>query len=127
MSRRVAIAVLVVLSACASRAPVSVPPPTPPPALIVFEATAYSIEGRTASGVRTREGIVAADPKVLPLGSRIRLHDAGQYSGTYLVADTGAEIKGRELDLYLANDGEAKRFGRRRVKVEILERGRAKR
>ena len=86
-------------------------------------ATAYSIEGRTASGVRAREGIVAGDPAVLPLGSRIRIHDAGKYSGEYTVQDTGAKIDGREVDIYLANDAEAKAFGKRRVKVEILHYG----
>lgn len=85
-----------------------------------FEATAYSIEGKTASGKNAREGICAADPDVLPLGSRIRVHDAGAYSGECEVADTGRAIKGREIDIYLANDREAKKFGRKKVRVEIL-------
>lgn len=88
-----------------------------------FEATAYSQEGKTASGAHSREGIVAADPKVLPLGTRIRIQKAGRYDGEYVVKDTGRAIKGRELDLYLASDREAQRFGRKRVRVEILERG----
>jgi 3D (Asp-Asp-Asp) domain-containing protein len=88
-----------------------------------FEATAYSIEGTTASGAQTREGVVAADPDVLPLGSRIRIHGADDHSGEYVVRDTGATITGREIDIYLANDREAKRFGRRRVQVEVLRRG----
>ena len=62
-----------------------------------FEATAYSIEGRTASGKHTREGICAADPDILPLGSRIRVHDAGAYSGECEVADTGPGIPQHEL------------------------------
>jgi 3D (Asp-Asp-Asp) domain-containing protein len=88
-----------------------------------FEATAYSLEGKTASGAPSREGIVAADPKVLPLGTRIRVHGAGRYDGEYVVKDTGRAIRGREIDLYLANDREAHRFGRKRVRVEILQRG----
>lgn len=88
-----------------------------------YEATAYSVEGKTAAGTHTHEGIVAADPNLLPLGTRIRLHDAGPYSGEYVVRDTGREIEGRELDVYLANDQEAKRFGRKSVRVEILEYG----
>lgn len=86
-----------------------------------FEATAYSIEGETASGQQTREGIVAADPDILPLGSRIRVHDAGEYSGEYTVADTGRAINGREIDIYLRSDREAKDFGRRTVQVEVIE------
>src|SRR5262245_63766066 len=73
-----------------------------------FTATAYSVEGKTAAGTQTHEGVVAADPDVLPLGSRIRVHDAGQYSGEYVVRDTGRKIQGHELDIYLANDAEAK-------------------
>lgn len=100
------------------------PPPPPPPTAQheLFEATAYSIEGKTASGAQTREGVCAADPDVLPLGSRIRVHEAGAYSGEYLVSDTGRTIKGREIDIYLASDAEAKRFGRKQVRVEILSR-----
>lgn len=85
-----------------------------------FQATAYSIEGKTASGKHAREGICAADPAILPLGSRIRVHDAGAYSGECEVADTGRAIKGREIDIYLANDREAKKFGKKQVRVEVL-------
>ena len=81
-----------------------------------FSATAYCLRGRTASGSNTRRGIVAADPRILPLGTRINL-EAGQYSGSYTVADTGGAIKGRKLDIWVANCSEARRFGRRKVSV----------
>jgi 3D (Asp-Asp-Asp) domain-containing protein len=81
-----------------------------------FSATAYCLKGRTASGAGVRRGIVAADPRVLPLGTRIDLN-AGSYSGSYIVADTGGAIKGRKLDIWVASCSEAKRFGRRNVKV----------
>jgi len=74
------------------------PHPPPPPRLLDFEATAYSITGTTASGSQARRGIVAADRTVLPLGSRIRVHDAGAYSGEYTVADTGPAVNGREIE-----------------------------
>jgi len=96
--------------------------PSPPPRLREFEATAYSLTGSTASGVETHRGVVAADPAVLPLGSRIRVHGAGAYSGVYTVRDTGSGVNGREIDIYIPDRAEAKRFGRRRVQVEILER-----
>jgi len=98
----------------------SIPPPKPTAKVLEFEATAYSVEGKTASGGHTRAGIVAADPKMLPIGSRVRVTDAQGNSGTYVVADTGRTIKGREIDIYMASAAEAKRFGRRKVKVEIL-------
>lgn len=81
-----------------------------------FSATAYCLKGRTASGAGVRRGIVAADPRVLPLGTRINLN-AGSYSGSYVVADTGGAIKGRKLDIWIASCSEARRFGRRTVKV----------
>lgn len=81
-----------------------------------FSATAYCLKGRTASGAGVRRGIIAADPRVLPLGTRINLN-AGAYSGNYLVADTGGAIKGRKLDIWVANCSEARRFGRRTVTV----------
>jgi 3D (Asp-Asp-Asp) domain-containing protein len=93
----------------------------PPPRLLEFEATAYSVTGTTASGMQTRRGIVAADPSVLPIGSRIRVHGAGAYSGVYTVTDTGPGVKGREIDIFIPDGGEAQRFGRRRVHIEILQ------
>ncbi len=87
---------------------------------MAFSATAYSIEGKTADGTHTRDGIVAADPKMLPLGTRIRVQGAGEYDGEYVVRDTGRAVKGREIDVYLASDREAKVFGRKPVQVEVV-------
>jgi len=84
-----------------------------------FKATAYCLRGRTASGAGVRRGIVAADRRVLPLGTRIQLH-AGSYSGTYTVADTGGAVKGRILDVWVPSCSEAMRFGRRSVKVSVM-------
>ena len=86
-----------------------------------FRATAYCLRGRTATGGGVRRGIVAADPRVLPLGTRIYLN-AGAYSGNYTVTDTGGVIKGRILDLWVPSCSEAMRFGRRNISVSILGR-----
>lgn len=87
-----------------------------------YRATAYCLKGRTATGGNVRRGIVAADPRVLPLGTRIQMN-AGPYSGTYTVADTGGVIKGRILDIWVPSCSEAMRFGRRSVQVSVLGRG----
>ena len=85
-------------------------------------ATAYCEHGRTKSGARTRDGIVAADPRRLPLGTRLQIIAPGKpYAGTYTVMDTGSGVKGRELDIFMASCGRAKRFGRRTVQVRILK------
>ena len=86
-----------------------------------FVATAYCLRGRTALGHGVRSGLIAADPRVLGLGSRIGL-GAGAYSGSYLVSDTGSRIKGRRLDIWMASCSEARRFGRRNVTVSLLGR-----
>lgn len=88
-----------------------------------YRATAYALEGKTASGTVARIGIVAADPAVLPLGSRIRVTSAGSYSGEYVVEDTGPKVRGRTIDIRVATVAEAIRFGRRKVQVEVLRRG----
>jgi 3D (Asp-Asp-Asp) domain-containing protein len=87
-----------------------------------FTATAYALPGRTASGARVRRGLIAADRRVLPLGSRVRL-EAGSYSGEYVVADRGGAVRGRIVDIWVPSTGEAMRFGRRPVKLTILSYG----
>ncbi len=84
-----------------------------------YVATAYSLRGRTASGRMVSKGLIAADPRVLPLGSRVRLEVPG-YHGEYLVADTGGMIKGRRIDIWIPTSKEAMRFGRRTVKLTVL-------
>ena len=88
-------------------------PPTP------YVATAYSLRGRTASGRMVAKGLIAADPRHLPLGSRVRI-EAGGYSGEYLVADTGALVRGKRIDIWIPSSREAMRFGRRTVKLTVL-------
>ena len=91
-------------------------PPTP------YVATAYSLRGRTASGRFVAKGLIAADPRHLPLGSRVRL-EAGAYSGEYLVADTGTLVRGKRIDIWTPSSREAMRFGRRTVKLTVLSYG----
>jgi hypothetical protein len=73
--------------------------------------------------VQTQPGIVAADPTLLPLGSIIRVTGAGRYSGNYVVTDLGVAIKGRRLDIFISNLAEARRFGRKQVRVELVKAG----
>ncbi len=72
--------------------------------------------GITASGARVRPGIVAVDPRVIPLGTKLYVEGYG-YS---IAADTGGAIKGNKIDLYFENVSEAKKFGRRNIKVYVL-------
>jgi 3D (Asp-Asp-Asp) domain-containing protein len=89
--------------------------------LLSFHATAYCLKGRTASGAQVRTGMIAADPRVLPLGTVVHLR-AGSYTGTYTVLDTGGRIRGRVIDVYVPTHREAMQFGRRSVKIKVLHR-----
>lgn len=86
-----------------------------------FMATAYCLKGRTALGHGVRRGIIAADPRVLKLGSTIFL-GAGSYTGQYLVSDTGGAVKGRKIDIWMPSCSEARRFGRRSVNITMAGR-----
>jgi 3D (Asp-Asp-Asp) domain-containing protein len=92
-----------------------------PARAMTFSATAHSVEGETAAGTVSRPGTAAADPAVLPLGTRIRVLGAGKYSGVYTIEDTGAKVKGREIDIYMRTGAEAKQFGKRPVRVIVLK------
>jgi 3D domain len=50
-------------------------------------------------------------------------HGERAYDGVYTLTDTGREIKGRELDLYLCNCDEADQFGRRTMSVAVIRQG----
>ena len=82
--------------------------------------TAYCIKGETASGVHTRRGIVAADPDVLPLGTVIRLSELDHHNGRYVVRDTGREIKGNDVDIFMPDCDAAREFGRQQGRARIV-------
>ncbi len=90
--------------------------------VIDFQATAYCESGITKSGVLASPGIVAADPRVLPMGSLICV-DVPLYRGLYLVMDTGRLVKGNIIDIYIPNYDLATEFGRREAKVTVLRYG----
>ena len=99
----------------------------PKPRVLRMWATAFALDAKpTAAGTIPHRGIVAADPAVLPFGSRIRISGAGKYNGAYTVADSGRSIHGREIDIYMPSAAEARRFGKKLVTVQVLEIGEGK-
>ena len=92
--------------------------PEPEPETITFEATAYTWTGyRTATGTWPSRGTVAVDPEVIPLGTRLWIEGYGEA----IAADTGGDIKGNRVDLYMESEDECWQFGRRPVEVVIAE------
>lgn len=84
----------------------------------IMEATAYTWTGnRTATGTWPSRGTVAVDPRVIPLGSELYVEGYGPA----VAADTGGDIKGQRIDLYMESYEEAIQFGRHQVLVEVLK------
>jgi hypothetical protein len=74
--------------------------------------------------VAVRSGVAAADPGILPVGSVIQADfESNQYDGVYTIMDTGPEVKGNELDVYMWSCFEALRFGRQGVHLVVLRLG----
>jgi 3D (Asp-Asp-Asp) domain-containing protein len=88
-----------------------------------FEATAYCDYGFTASGVWVREGLVAGDPRVLPLGSEIDIKIDDELLEKHEVMDTGGKVKGYIIDIWMPTCEEATEFGRREVQVRVRKKG----
>jgi 3D (Asp-Asp-Asp) domain-containing protein len=93
-----------------------------PSGLENFQATAYCDVGVTKSGVMVAPGHVAADPKVIPLGSMIYV-ESPLMGGIYQVLDTGRLVKGKIIDIFIPNYERCVDFGRRMVKVKVLRYG----
>ena len=99
--------------------------------VITCTATAYdaSYESNgpwgpiTATGKRLDSGMVAVDPRVIPLGTKLYIEcPNGTWVYGYSVAeDTGGAIKGNKVDLFFHSPYEVRQFGRRTANVYILE------
>ena len=88
-----------------------------------FQATAYCITGITKSGLPVEQGHVAADPRVIPLGSLIYVESALMGGRFYHVTDTGRLVKGKIIDIFIPSYRKSVEFGRRDVKVKVLRYG----
>ena len=98
--------------------------PPAPGARLRFTATAYCKGTTTASGVKVRNGIAAADPDLLPVGSVIRVENLHEkYNGIYTIMDTGPKVQGRQIDVYMWSCHEALAFGRRKIQLTVLRLG----
>ena len=86
--------------------------------ILTMEATAYTWTGqRTASGTWPAVGTVATDPEVIPLGTKLYIEGYGPA----VAADTGGDIQGQIIDLYMDSYQECIEWGRRQVEVRVME------
>jgi 3D (Asp-Asp-Asp) domain-containing protein len=92
--------------------------PSPVPAegrILTVTATAYTLRGRTATGAPVGYGIVAVDPSVIPLGTRMTIPGYGEG----VAADTGGAIQGAVIDVWLPTPAAAAAWGRRTVTISL--------
>ncbi len=73
--------------------------------------------GRTSCGMKAGYGVVATDPKVIPMHTKLYIEGYGHA----VAGDRGSAIKGNRIDLGFNTYREAIRFGRKQVIVHILE------
>lgn len=78
--------------------------------------------GITYTGMKAREGVIAVDPKVIPLGTKVYVEVPGAAPdyGFAIAADIGSAIKGNLIDLYFDTSDQVRKWGRRNVVVYIL-------
>ena len=94
---------------------------------ITVSATAYTAASgkKTASGRVAQYGVIAVDPKVIPLGTKLYVEstdDGKSWQYGYCVAgDTGGAIKGNKIDLFFNSRSECLQFGRRSAIVYVLK------
>jgi peptidoglycan DL-endopeptidase CwlO len=82
---------------------------------LTVSSTCYCLRGNTASGLPVGPGIIATDPSVIPLGTRVFVPGYGKA----VAADTGSAVKGNTIDLWVASCAQASAYGRRTVTITI--------
>ena len=82
---------------------------------LVVDAVAYHLPGRTASGLPVGVGVVAVDPAVIPLGTRMFVPGYGKA----VAADVGTAVRGNIIDLWMPSRAKALAWGRRTVTITI--------
>lgn len=82
---------------------------------LTLTATAYAIAGSTATGMPAGRGVVAVDPAVIPLGTRMTIPGYGKG----VAADTGPAVQGASIDVWLPSLARARAWGRRTVTVTL--------
>ena len=107
-------------AATAPDPPASSPPPSTPAATpgghtLTVAATGYSLPGHTATGLPVGWGVVAVDPSLIPLGTRLTVPGYGEA----VAADVGSGVRGAMIDLWFPTLAQARAWGRRTVTITL--------
>ena len=94
--------------------------PDPPLSLsedrtLTVSSTGYALTGRTATGIPVGYGVVAVDPSVIPLGTRLTIPGYGEG----VAADRGSAVRGNTIDLWFPTLAQARAWGRRTVTIRL--------
>jgi len=85
---------------------------------INIESTAYTFTGnKTATGIEPRQGIIAVDPKIIALGSKVYVEGYG-YA---IAADTGGDIRGNRIDVFFPTLSQCISWGRKYVRIYVIQ------
>jgi 3D (Asp-Asp-Asp) domain-containing protein len=115
-ARSIVVAQTVAQTVSTDNSPAPVAPPTPTgPGTLTVTATAYTLQGSTATGAPVGYGVVAVDPSVIPLGTRMTIPGYGEG----VAADTGGAIHGAVIDLWFPTAAQAAAWGRRTVTITL--------
>jgi 3D (Asp-Asp-Asp) domain-containing protein len=106
--------------ASSSPAPAPAPAPAVPTAgsgaQLTVSSTGYCLRGTTATGIPTAWGVVAVDPAVIPLGTKMSIPGYGEG----VAADTGPAVQGATIDLWFPSCSQALAWGRKTVTITLL-------
>jgi cystine transport system substrate-binding protein len=95
--------------------PVTTPAPAPAGRTLTVSSTGYSLPGRTATGLPVGWGVIAVDPSVIPLGTRLTVPGYGEG----VAADTGSGVRGADIDLWFPTLSQARAWGHRTVTINL--------
>ncbi|MBV8562309.1 MAG: hypothetical protein JOZ56_04405 [Actinobacteria bacterium] len=102
----------------ATPAPAPLPTQQPAPSggrSLTVTATGYSLPGHTATGLPVGWGIVAVDPSVIPLGTKLTVPGYGEA----VAADVGSAVRGLDIDLWFPTLAQAQAWGRRTITITL--------
>jgi 3D (Asp-Asp-Asp) domain-containing protein len=82
---------------------------------LTVSSTGYSLPGHTATGIPVGWGVIAVDPSLIPLGTRLTVPGYGEG----VAADTGSAVRGATIDLWFPSLAQARAWGRRTVTITL--------
>lgn len=84
---------------------------------LTVKSYAYALRGTTATGVPVAPGVIAVDPRVIPLGTRLYVPGYGEG----IAADTGGDIKGNTIDVWMSSSQAASDWGIKTITITVYD------